>query len=279
MERPLSEKEMEVIINDVVDKYGYDFSEYSKASMMRRINYLFITDRFVSFAEMRYRIKNDEQYLPRFIECITVSVTEMFRDPHFYRALAADVLPVLATYPLIRIWHAGCATGEEVYSMAIMLKEANLLHKSLLYATDISPVALEKAINGIYSLSHMQLYSENYINAGGKHILSDYYHAQYESAKLDASLRARMVFSTHNLAMDSSFNEFQLILCRNVLIYFDHNLQNKVFKLFDNSLERLGFLALGTKESLRFSSISQRYKQGNVKEKIWRKMKGQEDMS
>lgn len=278
MERPLSEKEMEVIINDVVDKYGYDFSEYSKASMMRRINYLFITDRFVSFAEMRYRIKNDEQYLPRFIECITVSVTEMFRDPHFYRALAADVLPVLATYPLIRIWHAGCATGEEVYSMAIMLKEANLLHKSLLYATDISPVALEKANNGIYSLSQMQLYSENYINAGGKHSLSDYYHAQYESAKLDASLRARMVFSTHNLAMDSSFNEFQLILCRNVLIYFDHNLQNKVFKLFDNSLERLGFLALGTKESLRFSSISQRYKQSNVKEKIWRKMKGQEDM-
>jgi chemotaxis protein methyltransferase CheR len=279
MERPLSEKEMEVIINDVVDKYGYDFSEYSKASMMRRINYLFITDRFVSFAEMRYRIKNDEQYLPRFIECITVSVTEMFRDPHFYRALATDVLPVLATYPLIRIWHAGCATGEEVYSMAILLKEHNLLHKSLLYATDISPVALEKANNGIYNLSQMKLYSENYIDAGGKHSLSDYYHAQYESAKFDNSLRARMVFSTHNLAMDSSFNEFQLILCRNVLIYFDHNLQNKVFKLFDNSLERLGFLALGTKESLRFSSISQRYKQGNVKEKIWRKMKGQDDMS
>lgn len=277
MEHPLGEKEMEVVLNDVVEKYGYDFSEYSKASMLRRINYLFITDRFVSFAEMRYRIKNDEDYLPRFIECITVSVTEMFRDPHFYKTLAKDVLPVLATYPLIRIWHAGCATGEEVYSMAIMLKEANLLHKSLLYATDISPVALEKANKGIYSLSQMQLYSENYINAGGKHSLSDYYHAQYDSAKLDESLRSRMVFSTHNLAMDSSFNEFQLILCRNVLIYFDHNLQNKVFKLFDNSLERLGFLALGTKESLRFSAISQRYKQGNVKEKIWRKMKAQED--
>lgn len=278
MEHPLSEHEMEIVLGDVVDKYGYDFSEYSKASMLRRINYLFITDKFVSFAEMRYRIKNDDDYLPRFIECITVSVTEMFRDPHFYKTLASEVLPTLATYPFIRIWHAGCSTGEEVYSMAIMLKEANLLHKSLLYATDLSPVALDRANNGIYSLSQMKLYSENYINAGGKHSLSDYYHAQYQSAKFDASLRARMVFSTHNLAMDSSFNEFQLILCRNVLIYFDHNLQNKVFKLFDNSLEKLGFLALGTKESLRFSSIAQRYKQGNVKEKIWRKMKGQEDL-
>lgn len=277
METPLSEHELEIVLSDVVDIYGYDFSEYSRASMLRRINYLYITDRFVSFAELRYRIKSDENYLPRFIECITVSVTEMFRDPHFYKALNAEVLPILATYPLIRIWHAGCATGEEVYSMAIMLKEAGILHKALLYATDISPVALEKANKGIYSLSQMQLYSENYINAGGKKSLSDYYLAQYDSAKLDESLRERMVFSTHNLAMDSSFNEFQLILCRNVLIYFDHNLQNKVFKLFDNSLEKLGFLALGTKESLRFSSISPRYKQGNLKEKIWRKMKTQED--
>lgn len=277
MQQPLTDKELEIVLGDVVEAYGYDFSEYSRASLLRRINYLFITDHFVSFAEMRYRIKNDEAYLPRFIECITVCVTEMFRDPHFYKTLQADVLPILATYPFIRIWNAGCATGEEVYSMAILLKEAGLLHKSLLYATDISPIALERADKGIYPLSLMQLYSENYINAGGKHSLSDYYHAQYENAKMDNELRSRMVFSTHNLAMDSSFNEFQLIMCRNVLIYFDHNLQNKVFKLFDNSLEKLGFLALGTKESLRFSAIAPRYKQGNVKEKIWRKVKAQDD--
>lgn len=277
MQQPLTDQELDLVLGDVVDTYGYDFSEYSRASLLRRFNYLFITDNFVSFAEMRYRIKNDENYLPRFIECITVCVTEMFRDPHFYKELNTQVLPVLATYPLIRIWNAGCATGEEVYSVAILLKEAGLLHKSLLYATDISPVALERADKGIYSLSQMQLYTENYINAGGKRSLSDYYHAQYENAKMDNELRSRMVFSTHNLAMDSSFNEFQLILCRNVLIYFDHNLQNKVFKLFDNSLEKLGFLALGTKESLRFSSIAARYKQENIKEKIWRKTKAQDD--
>lgn len=178
---------------------------------------------------------------------------------------------MLSTYPLIRIWHAGCSTGEEVYSMAIMLQEANLLHKSLLYATDINPDVIKKAKAGIFPLSQMKQYSENYILLGGIRAFSFYYSAKYNHAKFNEDLRAKVIFATHNLVSDRSFNEFQLILCRNVLIYFDQNLQQKVFTLFDQSLEQLGFLALGNKETIRFSSLSSKYKQME-KEKIWRKI-------
>jgi chemotaxis protein methyltransferase CheR len=194
----------------------------------------------------------------------------MFRDPSFYQTLQTDVMPVLATYPLIRIWHAGCSTGEEVYSVAILLHEANLLHKSLLYATDINPDVLEKAKEGIFPLSQMKQYSENYIQAGGKQEFSSYYTSRYASAKFDMQLTKRMIFATHNLVSDRSFNEFQLILCRNVMIYFEKELQENVLRLFDQSLEHLGFLGLGAKETLRFSSMAGKYRQLN-KEKIWRK--------
>nr|WP_242689094.1 protein-glutamate O-methyltransferase CheR [Pedobacter sp. SYSU D00535] len=256
---------------DLLERHGYDFTDYSKASLKRRINRLFSLDRFPSFAEFRFRLKNDPTYIRRFIEQITVPVTEMFRDPNFYRALREEVLPTLGTYPFIRIWHAGCSTGEEVYSMAILLKEANLFHKSLLYATDINPEVLEKARKGIFPLSQMKQYSENYILSGGKNDFSSYYSAIYDHAKFDASLNSKMIFSTHNLVSDRSFNEFQLILCRNVLIYFDRDLQSRVFKLFDDSLDHLGFLALGSKETIRFSGIASKYKQVGGKEKIWRK--------
>jgi len=178
---------------------------------------------------------------------------------------------VLATYPFIRIWHAGCATGEEVYSMAILLREAGVLHKSLLYATDINPQVIEKARKGIFPVSQMQKYSENYIQSGGVRDFSSYYTANYHLAKFDSSLTARMIFSTHNLVSDFSFNEFQLILCRNTLIYFERELQAKVFRLFDYSLENFGYIALGSKESIRFSPIADRYRQVG-KEKIWRKV-------
>lgn len=268
----VQDEEVTVLLDDLLELYGYDFTNYSKASIKRRVNRLFSLDRFPSFAEFRYRIKNDPGYLRRFIEQITVPVTEMFRDPAFYRTLREEVLPVLGTYPLIRIWHAGCATGEEVYSMAIMLKEANLLHKSLLYATDINPEVLERARKGIFPLSQMKQYSENYINSGGKNEFSSYYSANYDMAKFDTVLTGKMIFATHNLVSDRSFNEFQLILCRNVLIYFDKDLQTRVFQLFDESLDNLGFLALGSKETLRFSSIASKFKQVGAKEKIWRKM-------
>lgn len=270
-ERTISDEEVEILLSDLFDVHGYDFTDYSRASLKRRINRLYDLDRFPSFAEFRYTLKSQPDYLKRFVEEITVNVTEMFRDPSFYKTLRTEVLPILATYPFIKIWHAGCSTGEEVYSMAIMLQEANLLDKSLLYATDINPNVLQKAMDGIFPLSQMRQYSENYILSGGKAEFSDYYSAKYNRAKFSQQLRSKVVFATHNLVSDRSFNEFQLILCRNVLIYFDRDLQDKVLSLFNQSLESLGFLALGTKEAIRFSSIADSYKQVD-KEKIWRKI-------
>ncbi|MBO9682606.1 MAG: protein-glutamate O-methyltransferase CheR [Flavisolibacter sp.] len=264
------DEDVQVLLNDMLDVYGYDFNDYSKASLKRRIDRLFTLDKFPSFAEFRYRIKSDEAYLKRFVEEITVNVTEMFRDPSFYQTLQKEVLPKLATYPLIRIWHAGCSTGEEVYSMAILLHEANLLQKSLLYATDLNPDVLEKAKEGIFPLSQMKQYSENYLAAGGKRAFSEYYTSRYDRAKFDKELSRKMIFATHNLVSDRSFNEFQLILCRNVMIYFDKDLQDRVLQLFDQSLEPLGFLGLGSKETIRFSTLASSYKQIG-KEKIWRK--------
>lgn len=272
MEITINEEQLNELMDDVMRLYGYDFSDYSRASLSRRINRLIALDKFPSFAEFQYKLKNDGSYLKRFVEEVTVNVTEMFRDPSFYLTLRNEVLPEIASKPFIRIWHAGCSTGEEVYSMAILLHEANLLHKSLLYATDINPGVIEKTRKGIFPLSQMRDYSENYIASGGKQDFSSYYTAKYDRVIFNDTLREKMICSTHNLVSDSSFNEFQLILCRNVLIYFDKQLQNKVLKLFDASLEPLGYLGLGAKETLKFSEIYPRYQQLK-KEKIWRKKK------
>jgi len=266
----ISDDELDILLNDLMTWYGYDFTEYSKASLKRRINRLLSIDRLPSFAELRYRLKTDSAYLKRCVEEITVNVTEMFRDPLFYKVLREQVFPVLATYPLIRIWHAGCSTGEEVYSTAIILEELNLLDKSLLYATDLNPSVLELAGKGIFPLAQMKQYSENYLDSGGKFEFSSYYTAKYDRAKMDDRLKRKMIFATHNLVSDRSFNEFQLIMCRNVLIYFEKGLQDRVFRLFDESLEKLGYLALGAKETLRFAPTATHYKQLG-KDKIWRK--------
>ncbi|WP_267406181.1 MULTISPECIES: protein-glutamate O-methyltransferase CheR [unclassified Chryseobacterium] len=267
----VKDEEVEYLIKDVYEMYGYDFSEYSRASFKRRVNRICLIDRFTSFAELRYTILNDPEYLKRFIEEITVNVTEMFRDPHFFKALREKILPQLGTYPLIRIWVAGCSTGEEAYSMAILLKEANLYHKSLIYGTDLNPSVLETARAGVFPLQQMKLYSENYIASGGKKDFSDYYTANYDSVRFDKALQEKLILSTHNLVSDSSFNSFQLIICRNVLIYFDRHLQERVFRLFDNSLENLGFLALGAKETLRFSKLDKNFNQIDD-QKIWKKV-------
>lgn len=267
----IAESEVDILLNDLYELYGYDFSNYSRASLKRRIVRLWMLDKFPSFAEFRYRVKSDADYLKRFVEEITVTVTEMFRDPLFYRCLRTEILPTLTAKPFIRVWHAGCATGEEVYSMAILLKESQVLHKSLLYATDLNPTALEKARRGIFPLGSMKQYSENYIESGGILDFSSYYTAQYGQVKFDEKLAEKMIFSTHNLVSDRSFNEFDLIMCRNVLIYFDKPLQDRVLSLFDESLGQLGYLALGTKETINFSTIKPNYKQQG-KEKIWRKI-------
>jgi chemotaxis protein methyltransferase CheR len=267
----IDDEDIDLLLNDLFDLYGYDFTSYSRASLKRRIERLCLLDKFPSFAELRYRVKNDPAYLKRFVEEITVNVTEMFRDPAFYKSLRDDVLPVLGTKPFIRIWHAGCSTGEEVFSMAILLKEADLLRKSLLYATDLNPTVLEKVRKGIFPLSQMKQYSESYIASGGTRDFSGYYTANYGQVKFDRELSEKIIISTHNLVSDSSFNEFDLILCRNVLIYFDKDLQDRVLKLFDASLAPLSYLALGTKETLKFSVVQNKFKQLN-REKIWKKI-------
>lgn len=267
----INDDHVEILLSDLLEQYGYDFTGYSRASLKRRIIRLYSLDRAVSFAEFRYKINNDNLYFKRFVEQITVNVTEMFRDPGFFKTLREVVLPKLGTYPFIRIWLAGCSTGEEAYSISIILNELNLLHKSLIYATDLNPIVLEKAAQGMFGLNYMKQYSENYILSGGLKDFSSYYTANYSLAKFNDELKSKIIFSTHNLVSDYSFNEFQLILCRNVLIYFDRELQQKVLNLFDESLEDLGYLALGTKETINFSGISDKYKRLNS-EKIWRKV-------
>ncbi|HTN21466.1 MAG TPA: protein-glutamate O-methyltransferase CheR [Pelobium sp.] len=267
----VDDNDLEILLNNVADKYGYDFTEYSKASIIRRINRLCTLDKFTSFAELHYKVLNDESYFGRFVEEITVNVTEMFRDRHFYKTLREQIIPQLGVHSYIKIWLAGCSTGEEAYSLSILLNEANLAHKAIIYATDINPSVLETAKYGIYPINLIRNYSENYINSGGTNNFSDYYTANYDHVRFVDKLRERVIFATHNLVSDSSFNEFQLILCRNVLIYFDKNLQEKVLRLFDSSLESLGYLALGSKETIKFSQLEGDYQQIE-KEKIWRKV-------
>ncbi|WP_394678623.1 CheR family methyltransferase [uncultured Sphingobacterium sp.] len=267
----IKDHEIDILLEDIYRDYGYDFLQYSRASMKRRINRLMTNDRLASFAELRFVLKDNPAFLQHFVEEITVNLTEMFRDPLFFRQLREEILPQLGTYPLIRVWIAGCSTGEEAYSMSILLKEANLYHKSLIYATDINPRVLDIARNGVYPLSQIKSFSENYIESGGKQDFSKYYTANYEWAKFNADLKQKMILSTHNLVSDTSFNSFQLILCRNVLIYFNKDLQERVFKLFDASLENLGYLGLGSKETIRFSGIQHNFTPVGD-QKIWKKI-------
>ena len=265
------ERHLELFITEISESYGYDFAGYSHASFKRRLERVYQMDNFVSFQEFLYKIKTDSDYLNYVIEEITVNVTEMFRDPSFYKVLREEILPALRSKPFIRIWHAGCSTGQEVYSMAILLSEEGLLSKSIIYATDLNQTVLESAKKGLFPLKLMKEYKENYRAAGGKKDFSEYFIANYGFAKFDENLSKKMVFSQHNLVSDSSFNEFDLILCRNVMIYFDKDLQDRVLNLFDNSLSRLGYLALGTKETLRFTTVQKNYEQLR-KEKIWKKI-------
>jgi chemotaxis protein methyltransferase CheR len=261
--------ELKQFLESIRFVYGYDFTEYSEASVKRRVQAYMDANKVASIKELGNQLLKDEPAFERFIQDITVNVTEMFRDPLFYKSLRKNVIGRLATYPFIKIWIAGCSTGEEVYSMAILLREEGLLERSVIYATDINQAALQKAKEGISSIDAMKSFTENYIKAGGKNSFSDYYKAKYNSVLWDKSLRQNIVFSVHNLAMDQSFNEFQLILCRNVLIYFNQSLQNKVISLFYESLCSFGFLALGNKESLLFADGKRKFDEVDRKEKIY----------
>jgi chemotaxis protein methyltransferase CheR len=267
----INENEVEILTNKIYQKYGYDFSDYSYTSFKRRIDRIISNYRILSFEKLIDKVINDQMFFNTFLEEITVNVTEMFRDPDFYKMLRMVVIPDLATNPIIRIWHAACSSGEEVYSMAILLKEAGVLEKSLLYATDINQQVLESAKSAKFSLDNMSAFNQNYLNSGGLNNLSDYYSTKSGKAIFHDEFKNRMVFSPHNLGIDQSFNEFNLILCRNVLIYFNRNLQERVVKLLSNSLIDKGYLALGLKESIDFTNSKNDFELISKNEKIWRK--------
>ena len=269
----IANEEYRQFLESVRFVYGYDFTEYAEASVIRRISAFMESKKIGSLQDLGKMVLKEETAFDHFIQEITVNVTEMFRDPLFYKSLRKNVINRLATYPFIKVWIAGCSTGEEVYSMAILFREEGLLERTVIYATDINQDALQKARDGISSISNMKTYTENYLKAGGKNSFSDYYKAKYNSVLWDRSLRQNIVFSVHNLAVDKSFNEFQLILCRNVLIYFNQSLQNKVISLFYESLCPFGFLGLGNKESLLFAEKQKCFEEIDRKEKIFMRTK------
>ncbi|APG02908.1 chemotaxis protein CheR [Luteibacter rhizovicinus DSM 16549] len=245
--------EVQLFVRAMQLRHGYDFSEYAPASLKRRVQQLVRTHGVASISELNSRLLHEDGFVARVIEGLSVPVSEMFRDPPVFRALRDKVFPVLASYPEINIWQAGCAHGQEVYSLAILLEEAGLYERSRIYATDFNDAALAIAADGIYATREARDWSRNYMEAGGSHSLSDYYSARYDFIKLDQRLRRNVTFFNHNLVTDEVFCEAHLILCRNVLIYFSNPLQDRTLGLFRNSLVRGGFLCLGTRENIDFS--------------------------
>lgn len=267
----IEELEIRLLLEAIYSLYGYDFRQYSKASMRRRILHRLGLSGLSTITDMTSKVLRDRQFFVSLLNDMTVNVTEMFRDPHFYRRFREEVVPVLKTFPFIKIWHAGCSTGEEIYSMAVLLEEEGLYERTMMYATDIDKNVLATAKKGIYSISAIKQYGDNYIQAGGKSSLSDYYTCKYESVIMDQRLKRNIVFADHDLATDQVFGEMNVIVCRNVLIYFDRQLQERVFKLFHDSLDLGGFLCLGTKESLKFANGDHDFEAVDAEMKIFRR--------
>ena len=263
-------EELASLVDFIRRIHGFDFSDYSSASLKRRVTRIMQLQK-LSLFDLRTLLTNDPDYFEAFLIEITVNVTEMFRDPPFYQSFANNVIPYLKSYQRLKIWNAGCSTGEELYSFAILFAEENLYERSFFYGTDINSNVLSFARDGIYDLQKMKQYSENFQKTGTLQTLSKYYTAKYDAAALDRSLRKNVLFSVHNLISDGVFNEFQVISCRNVLIYFNTELQKKVIDLFYNSLSNFGFLCLGSKESLKYTDLS-RFKAIDNKNNIYQKI-------
>ncbi|HWB12211.1 MAG TPA: protein-glutamate O-methyltransferase CheR [Pirellulales bacterium] len=259
------------LLEAIVARYGFDFRDYAPASLRRRIAKMLEAEQLNDIPALQRRLLADAACMERFLLTLSVNTTSMFRDPGFHRAFREQVVPHLRTYPFVRIWHAGCSTGEEVYSTAIILAEEGLYSRCRIYATDMNEAVLAKAQAGVYPLSAIQEYTQHYIAAGGKNCFSDYYVARYDYALLQPALRQQVVFAPHNLVTDGSFNEFQMILCRNVLIYFNHSLQERVHRLLYSSLCPLGFLALGMRESMSFTPHESQYDSFDCRNKIYRR--------
>lgn len=266
-----SDLEISLLLEAIFRKYGYDFREYSQAHIRRRIMNSMALSGFLDVSQMQSKVLNDQLFASELLQDLSITVTEMFRDPFFYRSLRENVIPILKTYPFIKIWHAGCATGEEAYSVAILLQEEGLYDRTTIYATDFNQFALNRAKEGIFPNKMIKEYTANYQLAGGKESFSSYYISNYDNVIMNQSLKKNIVWANHNLVTDSVFAEVNLILCRNVLIYFDKNLQNKVQTLFYNSLMNGGVLCLGSKESLRYSDLYEGYQELDRVQRIFKK--------
>ncbi len=263
--------EIELLLTAINKKYGYDFRNYAKATIKRRIYHRIERSGLKSISDLQHKILYDKNTFYDLLSDFSINVTEMFRDPTFYRILREEVLPELSALPFVKIWHAGCSTGEEVYSMAILLKEAGLYNKTRIYATDFDKEALEVAANGVYPIERLKEYTRNYRETGGVASFVDYYSAKYDFVLLDNSLKENILFSNHNLVTDGVFGEMDMIVCRNVLIYFNSELQNSVLKLFSKSLSCNSFLCLGLSETISLSDVSKHFDSFNQKEKIYKK--------
>lgn len=264
--------EVKLFIEAVFMKYKYDFRQYSLASVKRRLSSALIAHELKTISALQEKVLYEPDFFAAILQYMTISTTEMFRDPSYFKAFREKVIPYLKSYPSIKIWVAGCSSGEEAYSFAIIFKEAGLLERVMIYATDINPVILEKAKLGVYKLDDMKKNSINYQQFGGSASLSDYYDANYNAVAIDPALKKCIIFADHSLATDAVFSEMQFISCRNVMIYFDKELQNRAIGLFHDSLSIKGFLGIGSKESLKFSKHESKFETWSLPDRIYRKL-------
>jgi chemotaxis protein methyltransferase CheR len=269
----VDEIELALLLEGVYRRYGFDFREYAPASLRRRVWRRVQAEGLATISALQDKLLHDPACMERLLLDLSINVTAMFRDPSFYVTLRKQVVPLLRTYPFTRIWIAGCSTGEEVYSLAILLEEEGVYERTRIYATDINESVLDRARSGVFPLEKMREYTQNYIKAGGARAFSEYYLAKYDGAQFQRSLVENVVFAQHNLVSDGSFNEFNVIICRNVMIYFDRTLQDRVHRLFYESLMMFGVLALGAKESIHFSPYEQCYEELDAAERVFKKVK------
>jgi chemotaxis protein methyltransferase CheR len=270
-EADIEQIEIDLLLEAVYRRYGYDFRSYARASIERRTKLMRSDLGCASISEMIPMILRDREMFSRLVRYFSIAVTEMFRDPFVYQVVRQKVVPVLRTWPHFKIWHAGCATGEEAYSLAIVLKEEGVYDRATIYATDFHGESIERAREGIFEIGKLKEASRNYQQAGGKASLADYYHARYDAVAMDSALKDHIVFSGHNLASDSVFGDMHLVFCRNVLIYFNRDLQNRALGLFTQSLVHGGYLCLGRKEDLQFSDVHSQYDTVDAKARIYKK--------
>src|SRR3954468_20338641 len=268
----LEDVELALLLEGVFRHYGFDFREYAPASLRRRVWRRVYAEGLQTISALQEKLLHEPACMERFLLDLSINVTAMFRDPAFYIAFRERVVPLLRTYPFTRIWVAGCSTGEEVYSLAILLQEEGVYERTRIYATDINESVLERAREGVFPLEKMQEYTQNYLRAGGTEAFSEYYVAAYDGAQFQRSLVDNVVFAQHNLVSDRSFNEFNVIVCRNVMIYFDKALQDRVHRLFYESLMTFGVLALGAKESIKFSPFEDCYEELDATERLYKKV-------